>query len=214
MIAVDGKISYYPEIGDSSNIDGNLRTLNFSYLCPAAAESPAGVLVQESGGRAEGTGSEPEVLEAMPPDVPVTESHWTRDADGVGSDPNAPDAELGPETQVRALSPARSALPTDVEDPGNGIPTNEDVLEALTSIAWPRTTSRPNVSSDAIEAMCLGMSWNWSQQSADISAATTSRPNLTKLLTKFAARIPDAEFTMDVHPTQPKLQRDGPYRQQ
>ena len=113
----------------------------------------------------------------------------------MGPNPETLDVDLGPEMEVSALVPARATMPLDVSDPGDHIPANTEVVEALSSISWPRTLSRPNVSTDAIEAMCLGMSWSWSQQSANISAATISRPNLTKLLTNFAARIPDKGFT-------------------
>ena len=83
---------------------------------------------------------------------------WGGKAEGAGPNPNAPDAESAPDPSCGALAPIRNDLPEDMCDPGPETPSSQAVLQALESIRWPRTTSRPNVSEEPIEAMCFGMS--------------------------------------------------------
>ena len=119
----------------------------------------------------------------------------SRDANGVGMRPDTPEAEPHPLAPGHAVLPARRNLPMDTPAPEARTPTAIEVLRALQSTHGQETTSRPSVSENPTQAMCLGMSWGRSRALADVAVATRDRPRLTELFALFGSRIPDSTFT-------------------
>ena len=69
---------------------------------------------------------------------------------------------------------------------------------ALQRNSWPRSDARQNAlpkGAATIEAMCLGMSWDYSCQQAGLFSTSMERPSLTRMLTSFAGWAPDKTFT-------------------
>ena len=82
----------------------------------------------------------------------------------------------------RSLSPASRSPQDDIPLCPHGIPNADEITAALRSISHPLSGQRRDVQPDGvpeIEAMCLGMSWDYSRQRAAYSLPSEERPNST-----------------------------------
>ena len=108
----------------------------------------------------------------------------------------SPDREL-PRSPRNARSRSPN-LPADVNPYAGGVPTQGEVLGALTGAAWPQSHRRRNGLQEGvkhIEAMRLSISWDYNRQQACYSGASTARPALTSMLAAFSRTMPDHDFT-------------------